>query len=445
MSAVESAQQAARLTDPVGHGLGMLGMIGGAILGAVVAGLLIAGGIVTGGVLIAVVVAGCVAGGGLAGGALLRGIQRAAKLNNPTTGNIGNGSGNVRIGSRPAARAKIDFAGGCNGLPLNHFPQSMVPIAEGSATVRINGMLAARVTSRLVCGAPIIEGKENVYIGGPTAQVLPIYDTEEWLETGLMVLGGAALLGGAVLAALAGGAALLGFAAWTAGGMLAFEGLGWVGDQIGPGWRDILQGAGGLLTLGAAGVKGWRGRGGRPGQAERTPEIKMLPPPPKPVTPTAAERVANLPGHGNARHGSHTTIAQQTTRVQTGIAPDGKMAPTSRATKFDTPEAELDAVSRAQQRTANRVATGQKSTAIQVDSNGRAKLPRDESVVTGHPGGYGSGVEVVRNPTTGQPLPGRPVQPTGQDPNALVVLEYKPATNTWEPVTQYPTNKPVTP
>jgi hypothetical protein len=49
MSAVESAQQAARLTDPVGHGLGMLGMIGGAILGAVAAGLLIAGGIVTGG------------------------------------------------------------------------------------------------------------------------------------------------------------------------------------------------------------------------------------------------------------------------------------------------------------------------------------------------------------------------------------------------------------
>jgi hypothetical protein len=86
MSAVESAQQAARLTDPVGHGLGMLGMIGGAILGAVAAGLLIAGGIVTGGALIAVVVAGCVAGGGLAGGQLLRGIQRAAGLSNPTTG-----------------------------------------------------------------------------------------------------------------------------------------------------------------------------------------------------------------------------------------------------------------------------------------------------------------------------------------------------------------------
>jgi uncharacterized Zn-binding protein involved in type VI secretion len=259
MSAVESAQQAARLTDPVGHGLGMLGMIGGAILGAVAAGLLIAGGIVTGGALIAVVVAGCVAGGGLAGGQLLRGIQRAAGLSNPTTGKLANGSANVRMGSRPAARAKMDFAGGCNGLPLNHFPQSMVPIAEGSATVRINGMSAARVTSRLVCGAPIIEGKENVNIGGPTAQVLPINDTEEWLETGLMWLGGAALVGGAVLAALAGGAALLGFAAWTAGGMIGFEGLGWIGDQIGPGWRDILQGSAGLVFLGGAGRQGLRG------------------------------------------------------------------------------------------------------------------------------------------------------------------------------------------
>src|SRR5262245_10694195 len=258
MSAVESAQQAARLTDPVGHGLGMLGMIGGAILGAVAAGVLIAGGIVTGGALIGVVVAGCVAGGGLAGGQLLRGIQRASGLSNPTTGKLGMGSVNVRIGSRPAARAKVDFAGGCNGLPLNHFPQSMVPIAEVSATVRINGMLAARVTSRLVCGAPIIEGKENVYIGGPTEQVLPIYDTEEWVETGLMLLGGAALVGGAVLAALAGGAALLGFGAWTAGGMIGFEGLGWIGDQMGPGWRDIFQGGAGLVLLGSS--RSWGSR-----------------------------------------------------------------------------------------------------------------------------------------------------------------------------------------
>src|ERR1043166_4355733 len=32
-------------------------------------------------------------------------------------------------------------------------------------------------------------------------------------------------------------------------------GLGWVGDQIGPGWSDILQGVAGLGLLAAAGVK----------------------------------------------------------------------------------------------------------------------------------------------------------------------------------------------
>jgi hypothetical protein len=107
MSAVESAQQAARLTDSVGHGLGMLGMIGGAILGAVAAGLLIAGGIVTGGALIAVVVAGCVAGGGLAGGQLLRGIQRAAGLSNPTTGKLATGF-SERADREPAGSASKD-------------------------------------------------------------------------------------------------------------------------------------------------------------------------------------------------------------------------------------------------------------------------------------------------------------------------------------------------
>jgi hypothetical protein len=154
----------------------------------------------------------------------------------------------------------FDTAVACNGLySINHFPLPLVPIAEGSATVRINGLLAARVTSKLVCGAPIIRGKDTVQIGGPTQQVLPIHDNEALLEKGLAMLGLAALAGGAVLAAAAGAAAFLGFAAFTAGSMLAFKGLGWVGDQIGPGWSDILQGVAGFGLLAAAGVKGYRG------------------------------------------------------------------------------------------------------------------------------------------------------------------------------------------
>jgi RHS repeat-associated protein len=256
MSAVDSAQQAARLTDPVGHGFGMLGMVGGALLGAVASALLIAGGVVTGGVLIAVVAAGCVAGGGLAGGQLLNGIERAGGLSRPTSGMIANGSGDVFIGGLAAARAQIDFAGVCSGQPMNHYSMPVVPIAEGSSSVIINYLPAARVTSKLVCGAEIIEGIENVYIGGPTARVLPVHDNEETLKTGLEYLGLAAFAGAGLLAAAAGGVAFLGFAGFTAGGMMMSAGLRMIGDRMGPGWADILEGAAGLLSLGVAGKTG---------------------------------------------------------------------------------------------------------------------------------------------------------------------------------------------
>ena len=156
--------------------------------------------------------------------------------------------------------------------------------------------------------------------------------------------------------------------------------------------------------------------------------------------PTADELTKALPGHGNARHGTQTTIMQQTTRVQTGLAPDGKIAPTTMATRFDSSEAQLDAVNRALSRTNARDANGLIPHEIAVAPNGSARLPRDQSVVTGYSGGYGSGVQ-LQKPVA----PGRPVTATGQLPNALVVLERQPATGQWHPVTQYPTNKPVTP
>jgi uncharacterized Zn-binding protein involved in type VI secretion len=158
MSAVESAQQAARLTDPVGHSLGLLGMIAGAIVGAVVGAILIAGAVATGGALLialSVAAAGaCVAGGGLAGGQLVRGIQTAAGLSYPTSGVITTmGSPNVRIGNLFAARAMQDMAVPCNGYFFSPFTHGPMAIAEGAKTVRINNLLAARVTSKLTCGA----------------------------------------------------------------------------------------------------------------------------------------------------------------------------------------------------------------------------------------------------------------------------------------------------
>ncbi len=341
--------------------------------------------------------------------------------------------------------------------------------AEGSRTVFINGKMAARVGDRTTCDGVISTGSPNVFFGGEVNACAAIgKEVPDWakgLAEDAVIVGTAAQIVGAILtgagiigAIRAAPAALQGVMAARAGvGLLGSLGGGGVmhylsGQWFGDGsWQQEGLTAVGALAGGAVFGKLGGFFGGKPVRAA-LPEVKpveptpkMLPPPAEPAVRTPAEQVSDLPGHGNARHGSQTTLAEQTTRAQTDIAPDGAVAKTSRATRFDSDEAQLDAVSRAQARTAARVAAGQKSTAITVDSQGTARLPSDVSVVTGRPGGYGSGVEVVRDPVTNQPLPGRPVLPTGQDMNARVVLRYNPSSGTFEPVTQFPTNEPVTP
>lgn len=135
---------------------------------------------------------------------------------------------------------------------------------------------------------------------------------------------------------------------------------------------------------------------------------------------------------------------QQMTRVQTGIAPDGQLTRRpNRSTKFDSPEAELEAVGRAKIGLERRVVNGQVPP-WDIDPNGVVRPHRETVVVGGRPDGYGSGVEVQRD-AGGHPLPGRPVQLTAQDANACVVLEWNPANGRWDTVTQYPTHDPVTP
>ncbi len=153
----------------------------------------------------------------------------------------------------------------------------------------------------------------------------------------------------------------------------------------------------------------------------------------------AEESVQKLPGHGHARHGSHTTIADQTERVRTGQSPDGAIGKkVSRVTTFNSPEAELEAVGKAKQK-----AGRPPNDNDEITHSGQVQRSRKTVVVNGRPDGYGAGVEVMRD-SQGKPLPGRPVQLTGEEPNALVVLEWNPETRTWEPVTQHPTNKPMT-
>ncbi len=259
-------QQAARITDPIGHGLGLTGML----LGAVIGGLLVAGTIATGGLLGVVLVAGGVAMGGLSGGMLARGFQHAMGLPDPTTGLIAAGSPNVWIGNLPAARAGIDYAAVC----VEHVPPWPLPlIAQGSKTVGINSHPAARVADKLVCGAEITKGKVNVYIGGPQATVCMIFDAEAIMQTALSWLGLAALVVGAGLLAVAAGAAALaaglslGAAVMEGAGALialagvvalsgaAIKGLHSFGDRLGPGYGDMFEGAGGFLLLWAGTTK----------------------------------------------------------------------------------------------------------------------------------------------------------------------------------------------
>ncbi|MCE4054858.1 polymorphic toxin type 46 domain-containing protein [Pseudomonas sp. Au-Pse12] len=241
---------AARLGDEIAHGFGVAAMVAGAVVGALIGAAVVAATVATGGVAIAII-AGSVAAGGLSMFQIAKGLSTLFNLPEPSTGVLVEGSFNVRINLRNAMRAGQDHSSSCSGLPLNHpiwpFP---VLIAEGSAKVTINGKPAARLQSKMVCGAHIKTGSENTFIGGPTVQVAFVLDIEGWMHTGLEALGLAALGAGLVVAAMAGVAALAGALAVGAavyGGMAL---LGDLGDRLGPGYRDLLQGVAGMALLG---------------------------------------------------------------------------------------------------------------------------------------------------------------------------------------------------
>jgi uncharacterized Zn-binding protein involved in type VI secretion len=272
-----SAEAAARLGDEIAHGFGLAAMIAGAVIG-VVAGVAVVSAMALTGGLAAVVIAGAVAGGGFAMAQLASAVQTIFNLPEPTSGILAMGSPNVLTNMRPAARAVLDFAAGCSGLPFNHFPMAApVPLAEGSSTVLINGMPASRLKSMLVCGAHVKSASPDVVIGGETARMIPVFDLEGWFQTGLEILGLGAMIAGGLFAAAAGFAAaglaggiayVVGYAVTVKGIGLGFEGLGLLGNALGPGYGDLFQGVAGMGLL-LAGPK--LARGGRSGSADGGP------------------------------------------------------------------------------------------------------------------------------------------------------------------------------
>jgi uncharacterized Zn-binding protein involved in type VI secretion len=245
------AQAAARLGDEIAHGFGLAAMVAGAVAGALIGAAVVAATVATGGVALAIM-AGSIAAGGLSMFQIVKGLSTIFNLPEPTTGALIMGSFNVYINDRNAMRAGEDIASSCTGLPMNHpiwpFP---VLIAEGSATVFINGKPAARLHSKMVCGAHIKSGSPNTFIGGPTVSVAFVLDLEGWMHSGLEVLGLLAAGGALLLAAFAGAAAF--FGALAIGGALyaGMELLGDLGDRLGPGYRDLFQGVAGMALLGA--------------------------------------------------------------------------------------------------------------------------------------------------------------------------------------------------
>jgi len=102
----------------------------------------------------------------------------------------------------------------------------------------------------MVCGAHIKSGSPNTFIGGPTVSVAFVLDIEGWMHSGLELMGLLAAGAALVMAAMVGLAVLVEFVViggLVLGGMTL---LGELGDRLGPGYRDLLQGVAGMAMLG---------------------------------------------------------------------------------------------------------------------------------------------------------------------------------------------------
>jgi len=198
-----------------------------------------------------------------------------------------------------------------------------------------------------------------------------------------------------------------------------------------PAWpQTVTLGPGGVPAGGAA------ARPQGPWQVEGPAAAPLLP------RRTPEQRLQALHGHGHERHGSQTTLAEQEGRLRTGRAPDGRPSPTKQATRFDSPEAELDAVTRAdavmQQLRRGGLLPPNVITAPTPGGTRLPYIPRQSVFVTGFPGGYGSGLRASGKSTN------MVMAPTGQLPNAEVRFEIDPL-GRWHLVSQFPSGKPVTP
>lgn len=142
---------------------------------------------------------------------------------------------------------------------------------------------------------------------------------------------------------------------------------------------------------------------------------------------SVSELDGGVPGaHGHADHGFQTTLEQQTVRVQTGVTPSGRDSIVGRATRYETPELELEASGRAR-----RILSETTPPTMTPKGASGALSPSQVSYVVAHPKGqFGQGVELL-----GQ---GQQVQSVGPCSKARVVFRFNPTTGKWGQYTSYP-------
>ncbi|WP_312951377.1 RHS repeat-associated core domain-containing protein [Superficieibacter sp.] len=170
--------EAARIDDDIGHSGALAGMIAGTIVGGIIAA---AGGWASTALFIAGIGASC-----LGVGLLLIGLSfvvgtvsanlavsardsiaedGASRMTKK--GTIKTGSRNVFTNSRRAALAVISIVDCQDDGPT-------MQMSEGSSLVFINSQPASRIGDQTTCGAKVMTGSDNVFIGGPPKAMLPI-------------------------------------------------------------------------------------------------------------------------------------------------------------------------------------------------------------------------------------------------------------------------------
>jgi hypothetical protein len=158
-------------------------------------------------------------------------------------------------------------------------------------------------------------------------------------------------------------------------------------------------------------------------------------------------------GHGHARHGHQTTEAQQALRVSTGIAPDGVLAPTRRASHFRSPEAEAEALGRARRQLHEDLRNGiiqpyvDHRTGEESFVHPTTGEPKRHALVvrTTDPRGFGNSAQVARRvagpgtpylkDSAGNLVPERV---GGPRMTAFVVFEYVQSLGAWRELSYYP-------